>query len=80
MVNWDKLQPRYERLAYRIIQKHLAMVWQNLRVNNVSFGTLEIFIRSNMQSFHIMEMYVELYQTIGLDFAKRIGKDLDIRN
>jgi hypothetical protein len=78
MVNWNKLQPRYERLAYRIIQKHLAMVWQNLRVNNVSFGTLEIFIRSNMQSFHIMEMYVELYQTIGIDFAKRIGKDLDL--
>jgi hypothetical protein len=78
MVNWSKLQPRYERIAYRIIQKHIAMVWQNLRVNNVSFGTLEIFIRANMQTFHIMELYTELYQTIGIDFAKRVGKDLDI--
>jgi hypothetical protein len=78
MVNWSKLQPRYERIAYRIIQKHIAMVWQNLRVNNVSFATLEIFIRANMQEFHIMELYIELYQTIGLDFAKRVGKDLDI--
>ena len=78
MIDWNKLQPRYERIAYRIVQKHISKILGDIRINNATFGTYEILIRANIQNEDILKMYVELYQTIGLDYANRVGKELDL--
>jgi hypothetical protein len=78
MINWDKLQPKYERITYRIVQKHISKILGNIRLNNASFATYEILISSNINKEDIFKMFVEIYQTIGFDYANRLAKDLAI--
>ena len=77
MINWIKMQPLYERKAYKIVQKHLSKILDNLPYQNVTLSTYEATISLNITKEQIFAMYKELYSTIGVDYGKRINKDLE---
>ncbi len=77
MVNWPKIQPIYERKAYRIVQKHISKILENLPYQNVTLSTYEATIALNITKEQIFSMYKELYSTIGLDYGNRVNKDLE---
>jgi len=77
MINWQKQQPLYERKAYRIVQKHISDMLNKLPISNVTLNTYDATISANITEKDIFKMYFELYKTIGLDYGKKINKDLE---
>lgn len=76
-MNWSKQQSIYERKAYRIIQDHIKNMLNDLRINNVSISTLDIFLQSNITTDKIKPMFVEIYKTIGFDYAKKVNANFE---
>jgi len=77
MTNWQTLQPKYERKAYRIVQKHIKSILSGIPYSNASFATYEWLISANITEEDIKKMFVEIYSVIGLDYGNRINKDLE---
>ena len=77
MTNWNKLQPRYEKKAYRIVQKHIKLILSRIPVDNTNLNNYEIIIELNIHSEDVFKMFLELYNTIGIDYANRVNKDLE---
>ena len=76
-MNWSKLQPLYERKAYRIIQKHFKDILNNIPTNNVTLSNYEILINSNISELQIKKMFIEVYTAIGLNYGNRINNTLE---
>ena len=70
-----QIKERYERKAYRIAQKHIKQSLQNIPLNNVSLGTWEALIASNITIEEVKAMLVEIYYTIGKQAKKRFKID-----
>lgn len=77
MINWSKLQPLYERKAYRIVQKHISAILKGLPYSNASVNTYGYIIEANITEEQIQKMFVEIYNTIGLNYANRINKEIE---
>ena len=77
MVNWERLQYMYERKSYRIVQKHIKKILENVPINNVSLGTYKILFYTNITEEQIKEMFVDIYKTVGYDYNKRIKKEIE---
>lgn len=77
MIDWVKLQPLYERKAYRIVQKHIKKILLGIPYKNASLQTYEYLIQSNITEKQIKEMFIEVYSTIGLNYGNRVNKDLE---
>lgn len=77
MIDWAKLQPLYERKAYRIVQKHIKNILQGIPIDNASFATYEYLIASNITEKQIKDMFVDIYSIIGVNYGNRINKDLE---
>jgi hypothetical protein len=77
MTNWQTLQPKYERKAYRIVQKHIKSILSGIPYSNASLGTYEWLIEGNITYEQVHAMFKELYTVIGLDYGNRINKDLE---
>lgn len=77
MVNWNKLQPLYERKSYRIVQKHIKMILNGIPVDNVTLSNYELIIALNISNEQIYKMFVEIYKTIGLNYGNRINDELE---
>ena len=76
MTNWNKLQPRYEKKAYRIVQKHISDIIKRLP-KNASLYTYEVEIDVAIMREDIVKMYRELYETIGLNYGNKINSQLE---
>ena len=76
MINWDKLQPLYERKAYRIVQKHIKSILNNIPYSNATLGTYEYLIDGNITEEQIYLMFKELYTTIGINYGNLVYNDL----
>ena len=70
-----QIKERYERKAYRIVQKHIKQSLQNIPLNNVSLGTWEALIASNITIEEVKAMLVEIHYTIGKQAKKRFKID-----
>jgi len=77
MTNWNKLQPRYEKKAYRIVQKHIKLILGRIPVDNTNLNNYEIIIELNINREDVFKMFLELYNTIGIDYGNRVNKDLE---
>jgi len=77
MTNWNKLQPRYEKKAYRIVQKHIKLILSRIPVDNTNLNNYEIIIELNIHREDVFKMFLELYNTIGIDYGNRVNKDLE---
>ncbi len=77
MIIWEKLQPLYERKAYRIVQKHIKAILLNIPYKSATLTNYEATIEANISEEQIRRMFVEIYNTIGLDYSKRIDKELE---
>lgn len=77
MIDWNKLQPLYERKAYRIVQKHIKLILQRIPINNVSFATYELLIHGNITEEQIKAMLIEVYSTIGINYGNRVNKEIE---
>jgi len=77
MIDWQKLQPLYERKAYRIVQKHVKSMLSNIPVTNVSKGTFEYTIEANITEEQIYKMFVDIYTTIGLNYGNKVNNELE---
>ena len=77
MIDWQKLQPLYERKAYRIVQKHIKAILNNIPVSNATMNTWEALIYGNIQVEQIQNMFIEIYSTIGINYANRVNKELE---
>jgi len=77
MIDWQKLQPLYERKAYRIVQKHVKSILNNIPVSNVSKGTFEYTIEANITEEQIYKMFVDIYTTIGLNYGNKVNNELE---
>lgn len=77
MVNWNKLQPLYERKAYRIVQKHIRMILNSVPIDNINLSNYELIITLNISNEQIYKMFKELYTTIGFDYGNRINNELE---
>lgn len=77
MILWQKMQPLYERKAYRIVQKHISKILRDLPTTNIDLYNYEMTIALNITFNDIFKMYKELYGTVGVDYGKRINKDLE---
>jgi len=76
-MEWKKLHSLYERKAYRIVKKHIKEILQKIPVNNVSLSTYEWLIQGNITDEQIKTMLLELYNTIGLNYANRVNKEIE---
>lgn len=76
MLNWDKLQYKYERKAFRIVNQHIKKILTDIPLNNVSVNTYKYLIDGNITESKIKAMFVELYTVIGVDYANRIKKSI----
>ena len=76
-MEWQKLHSLYERKAYRIVQKHIKEILQKIPVNNVSLSTYEWLIQGNISDEQIKTMLLEVYNTIGLNYANRVNKEIE---
>lgn len=76
-MNWDKLQYKYERLSYRIVQKHIKLILNKIPVDNANLSNYALLIELNINYNDIQKMFVELYKTIGTDYGNRIKKTLE---
>lgn len=76
MLNWDKLQYKYERKAFRIVQQHIKNILTTIPLNNVSVNTYKYLIEGNITESKIKTMFVELYTVIGGDYSNRIKKSI----
>ena len=76
MIDWDKLQYKYERKAYRIVQRHIKTILNAIPLNNVSVNTYKYLIEGNITEDKIKTMFVELYTVIGSDYGSRVRKSL----
>ena len=72
-MNWTKQQSIYERKAYRIIQDHIKRILNDLPINNVSVSTLNYLLQGNISEEKIKDMFVEIYTTIGFNYAKKVN-------
>lgn len=77
MIDWAKLQPMYERKAYRIVQKHIKSILNGIPYKNASLQTYEYLIAANITEKQVKEMFIELYTVIGLNYGNRINRDLE---
>jgi uncharacterized protein with gpF-like domain len=77
MIDWQKLQPLYERKAYRIVQKNVKAILGRIPYNNATPNTWEMLIHGNIHIEDIKKMFVEIYSTIGINYANRINKELE---
>jgi uncharacterized protein with gpF-like domain len=77
MIDWTKLQPLYERKAYRIVQKHVKAILNNIAYKNATLGTYEWLIDGNITEEQIYKMFVEIYSTIGLNYGNRVNKEIE---
>jgi len=77
MIDWPKLQPLYERKAYRIVQKHIRAILNGIPVSNASVSTWEYLIQANITEQQIKVMFTEIYSTIGINYGNRINKGLE---
>ena len=77
MTNWNKLQPRYEKKAYRIVQKHIKLILERIPLDNTNLNNYEIIIELNIHKEDVFKMFLELYNTIGIDYGNRVNKDLE---
>jgi hypothetical protein len=77
MIIWEKLQPLLERKAYRIVQKHIKAILQGIPYDRVNVHTYEATIEANISYEQILEMYKELYTTIGLRYGNLINKEIE---
>ena len=76
-MNYLKLHRIYERKAYRIVQKHVAEMLLKIPFNNVSLGTYEITVQTNVTKEKVFDMFKEIYQTIGVTHGNRVNKELE---
>ncbi len=77
MIAWDKIQPLYERKAYRIVQKHISAILKGIPARNISFATLDYTLHANITDEQIKAMFVDVYSTIGINYGNRVNKDLE---
>lgn len=77
MIDWQKIQPLYERKTYRIVQKHISAILKGIPYNNASINTYAYLIEANITEEQIYKMFVEIYNTIGLNYANRINKEIE---
>ena len=76
-MNWFKLQSIYERKAYRIIQKHVKSIVQNLPIGNATISNYELLINTNISESQIKKMFIEVYTAIGINYGNRINNTLE---
>lgn len=76
-MDYLKLHRIYERKAYRIVQKHVAEMLLKIPFNNVSLGTYEITIQTNVTKEKVFDMFKEIYQTIGVTHGNKVNKELE---
>lgn len=76
-MNYLKLHRIYERKAYRIVQKHVSEMLLKIPFNNVSLGTYEITIQTNITQEKVFAMFREIYTTIGIAHGNRVNKELE---
>lgn len=77
MVDWNKLQPLYERKAYRIVQKHIKIILNKIPVDNTTLYNYEALITLNINYKDIEKMFVEIYSTIGLNYGNKVNNDIE---
>jgi len=77
MIDWQKLQPLYERKSYRIVQKHIKQILNKIPYQNATLNTWELLIYGNIHEEQIKAMFTELYTTIGLNYGNRVNKELE---
>lgn len=77
MIDWTKLQPLYERKAYRIIQRHIKIILSKIPYKNATLNTYELLINSNISEEDVYLMFKELYETIGLDYGNKVNKSIE---
>lgn len=71
------LQRKYEKTAYRIVQKHIRTILQSIPTNNATINTYVYLIKGNISEDQIRKMFIEIYRTIGFDYGNRIKKTLE---
>lgn len=76
-MEWEKLQSLYERKAYRIVQKHIKSILQNIPINNVGSGSYKYLIEGNITEEKIKAMFIDIYSTIGINYGNKIKKTLE---
>jgi len=77
MIDWNKLQPLYERKAYRIVQKHFKSILSKIPVSNATPNTWEMLIHGNIHIEQIQAMFKEIYTTIGINYGNKVNKELE---
>jgi len=77
MIDWQKLQPLYERKAYRIVQKHIKAILSKIPYKNATFNTWEMLIHGNIHEEQIQKMFIEVYTVIGLNYGSKVNKELE---
>lgn len=77
MIDWQKLQPLYERKAYRIVQKHIKAILNKIPFNNATLNTYEMLVHGNIHEEQIKAMFIEVYSIIGINYANRVNKELE---
>ena len=74
---WLKLHGKYERRAFRIIQKHIRKQIKAIPVTDITEATAELTIATNIKEGFAADMLKEVYQAIGMQHGDRVGRELN---
>lgn len=77
MIPWEQQRRIYERKAYRIVQSHISSILKAIPYQNATLSTYAFIIDANITEQQIYSMYKEVYNTIGLDYGKKVDKELE---
>ena len=72
----DKLRYRQEVQAYRIVRRNIIKIVNAIPFNNLSKGTHDALIHSNITESQIKNMYKEIYTTLIAPQYKRTEKTI----
>lgn len=76
-MNWLKQHRIYEKKTYRIVQKHIKTILVGIPSNNVTIGTYEALINTNITEAKVKSMLLEVYTVIGYDYGNKVRKSIE---
>lgn len=76
---WIRLHSRYEKQAYKIFVDEFRNMCNNIPFNIVNDANIELTIESSISKENIFKTFYKVYNTIGKEHAKYVGKQINIQ-
>lgn len=74
---WLRLRKGYENKSFEIFLKAVNRGVNNIPIDNLSQYNYEISVAFNVLDQYFIDAYIETYLTVGLDYGRIVGADIN---